>query len=144
MLAWAGRGTSLPAGFAALRMETNWLQCHAEETMPHGELVPKTFRAQHPVQLLCRALRLAPACYRRFELTARHPDTPLEITSGIVSVYVYGNNEHKASGGGAAKFGSVAKLAVAMRRFANAEGLIVQYLPDDQSIVVRSSQAEVI
>ena len=139
MLAWAGRGTSLPVGFAALRLETNWLHCYAEEMMPYTEAEAEAFGSRDPVQLLCRALRLAPACYRRFELTARHPDAPLEIASAVLCIY--GSDQRKSDGGKAAKFGSVAELAVSMRQHAAAEGLTVQYLPDDRSIVVCRLQA---
>ena len=80
LLAWRGEGTSLPLGFAALRMETFALRCVAMEAV---DSEARRRCTKDPVQLLCRALRMAPTCYRQFELVACQPDSALQITGNI-------------------------------------------------------------
>ena len=82
------------------------------------------------MQLLCRVLSLAPDCYRRFELTAKRPDGPLEIDSSVL--LPSGDSETRPG----LRFGTVAALAAAMSQFAEAEHLSVHLSPDERSIVV--------
>ena len=84
LLDWEGRGTQLPAGFATLRVEASWsLHCWATERVPQpGQQAAGRRCINNPVHLLCRALRMAPASYRRFELTTVRQQGPLALYNG--------------------------------------------------------------
>ena len=141
LLAWAGIGTRLPQGFTSLRLETNDLFCSAKERLPHA--VPEAElenRAGNPVQLLCRALRMAPGCYSRFELAAQYRTLPLTL-SGAVSVKSEDGQGWRGDGG--AQFDTVTELAAAMQQVAEMENLLVHLLPDEQTIAVSRSRNEV-
>ena len=135
MISWTGRGTRLPLGFETLRMETNWLHCQAnEQLLPHaGADDLQHPRTKDSVELLCRALQLAPACYRRFELATPQPDEPLILESEII---LKCGDEQEKHAGDAVGFVSVAGLAAAMRRFAAAESLRVLMSSDERSVIV--------
>jgi len=62
----------LPWGFAGLRIRAAQLRLDADEWLPH-ELEEGGSTGPEPAQLLCRALRLAPASYQWFELAAVKP-----------------------------------------------------------------------
>lgn len=129
MQAWEGKGTRLPRGFAVLRLENNWLHCGAEERVPRAEAEAKCL--SDSVQLLCRALRLAPRCYLRFELRAEHPEQSLKLRSTL-DLSCAGNKQTHT---GIAIFKSVVELAAAMQRFASVEELDVCLALDGQTIV---------
>ncbi len=143
MLAWQGPGTNLPADFAALRVETNELQISAEVRLPHAgrdSAEADRVRAETAVQLLCRALRLAPEHYRRFELAAEDTDRPLQI--GIVLSLVCGvvdeedDSDIDPADIDPAEFDDAAGLVAAMQQHAAAEGLSVTLSPDMDSVIV--------
>ena len=132
MPAWDGLGTPLPPGFAALRMETNWLRCHAMDEQPQAGPGPEaTRRIADPGQLLCRALQLAPACYRRFELAAARLGQPLEVSFELSC-----GGDKEASDGASATYASVAELTAAMQRFASAESVSVRLSSNEQTIIM--------
>ena len=108
-------------------METSILHFLASEGPPHSgpEVVD-------PVHLLCRAVRLAPAGYQYFELVAVGPDSPLKIAWSVFQM-----DEYSPSACGSATFTSSAELAAAMLQFSPLEHLVVQMLPDQQSIIIR-------
>ena len=114
----------LPPKFAALRTETNfmWLQCfrHARPDVPC---------TVNPVQLLCCALRRAPASYQFFELAAASPEKSLLILC---------SEEYDLTSDdcGAASFNDVPALADAMQQFAVAERLRVDLSPNQRTIVI--------
>jgi len=143
MIAWEFQ--SLPEGFAALRVETNHLKC-----WPRVELPPEAPGARDdvwmrdwvvsPVQLLCRTLRLAPACYQCFELAVASPKKHLTVSCGDgVSdsddrdMYPDNSDDDCVL----PTFKSVVELAAAMRRFAVVERLRVDVWPDERTIIVR-------
>ncbi len=144
MLAWEGPGTNLPANFAALHLETNELQISAEVRLPHAgtdSADADRVRAETAVQLLCRALRLAPEHYRRFELAAENTDRPLQI--GIVLSLVCGvvdteedDSDIDPADIDPAEFDDAAGLAAAMQQYAAAEELSVDVSPDMDSVIV--------
>ena len=90
------------------------------------------------MHLLCRALRLAPACYRHILLAAANPRAQLTVTGGVIL-----SEDHEHAPGQvdyardeAAHFSSAVDLAAAMRQFANAEGLSVHLSADEGSIMI--------
>ncbi len=133
MLNWEGRGTVFPPGFTTMRIETTSLLCWATERTPQPVPVAAGRCMKNPVHLLCRALRMAPACYCRFELTAKRQHLALHIFGGGIIHAGDRKNLHKDR---SVKFDSIADLAVAMLRYAAAESLRVRVLPDGQSIVI--------
>ncbi len=136
-MAWEGHGTKLPRGFAGLRMRgASRLQLQAEERLPR-EPEEGGRSALEPAQLLCRALRLAPACYRWFELAAAKPEAPLMLMAMTSLRW----DDMRASGMRMASFSGVAELAAALRRFAAAEGLVVCGAPGEASILMRRAGA---
>ncbi len=139
VLAFEGYGPTLPLGFAAIRMETNRLSCHATEQQPQARAGPEAARRSiDPVQLLCSALRLAPACYRRFELAFGYANEPLHVFGCVILTCWNATMSWTAT----ATFESIAKLAAAMQRSASAESLSVHLSPDVQSIIVRRVEGE--
>jgi len=80
LVRWGG-GSELARGFATLRLQSNRLQGRTEE-----QQCQSGHCTTDPVRLLCRMLRMAPACYRRFELAARCVDAPLQIQASILVV----------------------------------------------------------
>ena len=141
LTACKGRGTKLAWGFAALRMHFETLHCAAEEWSPQASRPDAGNRcATDPVQLLCRALRLAPECYRRFELTAARPDAALRVEANVVLSWnenACWDEDDKVYSRGEASFDSVAQLAAAMQRCAAEEGIEVALTSDDGTIIVR-------
>ncbi len=138
MLAWEGHGTTLPAGFAALRLDTNLLRLWVTERQPPAGPGSEALRdSTEPAQLLCRALRLAPACYRGFELAADQLNEPLKVF-GHVSLPC-GDPGSYAWHAATADYHSIAELAAALQRFASAESVSVQLSPDEQSVIMRRS-----
>jgi len=131
MLAWEGEGTDLPPGFAVLRLETNALYCGAVERLPQSRSGGNS--PMDPVQLFCRALRLAPHCYQRFELMAAYSGSALEVWSDLTLLCTDSENLHPRT----AKFESIAELAAAMQQFASVEKLDVCVSPDGQTIVAQ-------
>ncbi len=100
-----GHSTHLPLGFAALRMETNRLSCHATEGWDQPDALE---RNTAPVQLLCRALWLAPPYYASIELAADDPDEPLEVHGSVSQMCEDAGAPYSAT----ASFSSIAELAV--------------------------------
>ena len=122
-------------------METNRLSCHATEQQPQARAGPEAARRSiDPVQLLCSALRLAPACYRRFELAFGCDNEPLHVFGCLILTCWNATMSWTAT----ATFESIAELAAAMQRSASAEGLSMQLSPDEQSIVVRRVEGELL
>ncbi len=70
MVAWEGCTTALPQGFTALRLETICLTCYTGKRLAHVGSEAQRSCTSNAVHLLCRALRLAPACYRQFSIAA--------------------------------------------------------------------------
>jgi len=134
MLAWEGDGTELPPGFAVLRLETNALSCSAEERLQHAR--DKTKSSRDPVQLLCRALRLAPRCYRRLELAPQFPDKPLVIRGDLLLLCAGTKPFPRRDRDREATFANIAELAAAMQGFDAAEAINVCLTPDEQTIIV--------
>ncbi len=140
MLAWEACTTQLPLGFTALRLESSCLFCSAEEGLAHAGTQAQRACTGNAVHLLCRALRLAPASYRRFSLAADEPNAQLTVTGGVSVTDHDGDEPGAASASHAAlQFGSIADLAVAMGQFAAAEGLEVQLLLGESCMLVRRS-----
>ncbi len=131
MLAWAGRGTQLPLGFSALRMEMYRLHCWAEVRSSHAGRAYGRRCLTNPVHLLCRALRMAPSCYRRFELAAGYEKIHI-IGAGCLHVLGRQHTTH----GSKDVFDSITSLAAAMLRYASAENLSVALSPDESAILV--------
>jgi len=133
---WGGNGTSLPHGFAELRMDTNELMIWARERALDG---PKEGRckfrhAVDPAQLLCRALRLAPVCYQRFVWAASDPTEQLHIATDFdftCEHSIWSSNRNPA-----AAFDSVTQLATALQQYAAAEHITVSVSQDERSITV--------
>jgi len=140
MVAWEGHGTHLPPGFAVLRMETGQLRCQATEWQlragPGGSEAVR--RSTDPAQLLCRALRLAPASYSGFELMATGADKPLKLFSEVSLICGAAELGHAV----VAAYRSIAELAAALQQFASAEHVSVQLSSDEQSIVMRRNGQE--
>jgi len=130
MRAWEGVGTELPPGFATLRLETNALYCSAEEKLRRAGR--EAYCPDEPTQLLCRAMRLAPECYRRIEVAAAQPNKALTVRSNIILLCTDNNQSHHRD----ATFASVAELAAAMQRCESAEGVKVCLTPDARNVVV--------
>jgi len=130
LLSWTCCRTFLPAGCAVLRLEANRLSCNAEDQLTPSGAPSQRPRTRNPVQLLCRALSLAPECYRRFEVTAKSPDEPLQVDSSVL--LPSGVSETYPG----MRFGTVAALAAAMGQFAAIERLSVHMSADERSIVV--------
>lgn len=135
LLDWAGRGTQLPAGFATLRVEASWsLHCWATERVPQPWQQAAGRRCiNNPVHLLCRALRMAPASYRRVELTTVRQHGQLTVYSGGDT---YAGERRTLHQDRASMAHSAAELGAAMRLYAAEEGLSVHVSPDEQSVVV--------
>ena len=91
-----------------------------------------------PLQLMCRALRLTPACYSYFELSAANPHAPVHIEARVsLSGWYSGPNSVE----GAVSFDSIAELATAMSQFAVMEGLRMRMLPGARGIVLQRANA---
>ena len=131
---WDG-GSELARGFATLRLQTNRLQGRTEE-----QQCQSGHRTTDPVQLLCRMLRMAPACYRRFELAARRLDAPLQIQASILVVGGDWSHE-RLFRSKIVSCDGVAELAAAMRPCAQTEGLTVSVAPDEQSVILCRADA---
>ena len=143
MLGWKGPGTNFSLDFAALRVETNVLRISAKVLVPRAGPLADCVDAQRAcaepaVQLLCRALRLAPKNYRRFEL-APDPDKPLMI--GVYLKLRCGLQETEPDIESAV-FHDIAGLAAAMQQFAAGEELSVALSPDWQTVIVRRAGTE--
>jgi len=137
---WEGDGTALQWGFATLRMETNRVQWRATERLATlGQWAIGQYTTD-PAELLCRALRLAPACYRHFELTAAAPETPLELSSAVLLVWAA--EPETTTHDRVASFDSVGELAAELRRCAQAEGLSVQLSQDERTVVLSRDRIE--
>ena len=139
MLAWEGGGTLLPLGFTTLRIQAKRLQCWARIRLPAAGRAAAERCIDDPVHLLCRALRMAPPCYRQFELVAGQDNLPPRIAGGG---WVYIGDDKTMHGEDVAQFDSMTQCAAAMRRFAAAEGLSVHVPPDERSIIVRRVATE--
>ncbi len=134
MVAWEGFGTKIAQGFAALRMRTNGLVCWAEEWMRADARY-----TTEPVQLLCRTLALAPACYRRFELAHAQPEELLCVEAHVsLRCHADVPAVHRSF---AKSLHTMQELVVAMQRFAAAEGLVVARTPQTGVIVVSRANA---
>jgi len=135
MVAWEPCTTAFPQGFTALRLEANRLSWLASERMAHVGSEAQRACTGNAGQLLCRALRLAPACYRQFSLAAqprKGPRMQLEIRDNLLDEPGGYGHEYSAT-----DFDSVAGLAAAMGQFAPGEGLSVQLSPDASCVIVR-------
>jgi len=139
MSVWQGDGTNLAWGFAAVRIQTNQLECLANEgpTLAGSKAAPR--RTIHPLQLLCRALRLAPTSYCRFEITAAQPDAPIivvsvtEGNSALDQLYLDQAGTFECC---------VAELAAWMRSFATREGISVVLSEDERVVTLGRDRAE--
>ncbi len=135
VVAWEGCTAALPRGFAALHLETSGLSCMVRKRLAHLVSEAQSTRTVDAVHLLCRALRLAPACYRHFLLSApplEGPRTQLKVMGTLLGepgslTHTYVREE----------FDSAADLAAAMGQFASVEGLNVQLSPDASCVIVR-------
>ncbi len=76
MVAGEHCATTFPQGFTALRLETNRLICTATKRLAHVGSGAQRSCTGNAVHLLCRALRLAPACYRQFAFAAYPREGP--------------------------------------------------------------------
>ena len=140
LVAWEGCTTALPQGFTALHLETSGLSCIVAKRLAYLVSEAQSTCTIDAVHLLCRALRLAPACYRRFSLSAHPlegPRTQLKVMGTLLAepgslTHTYVREE----------FDGVAGLAAAMGDFAGVEGLNVQLSQDGSCIIVRRSGNE--
>ena len=83
MLAWGDEGSRLAEDFAALRLETSWVQLQTVAQPPAAGSKADWSPCTDPSQLLCRALRMAPASYRQFTVAALRPDGRLRIEAAV-------------------------------------------------------------
>ena len=124
---------TLPRGFGAVRLETPKLQCDAvERPREDGRYT------MDPVQLLCRALQMAPANYRRFELTP----CAIELVHVEAEVAVLDGNDDAIHRSSATSWYTVPELAAAMRWTLTAQGLGVRLSSDEETINVCRDSAE--
>ena len=139
MSGWQGDGTDLARGFSTIRMVTNQWECSAKEGPPLAGSAATACDAVgiHPLQLLCRSLRLAPTSYRRYEIAARSY-TPLIVAADLRA----DGDGNQANPRKVAGFHSVAEFAVALRPSATKEGLSVQMLAHEQIVVLSRDGAE--
>ena len=136
MTDWVGQGTNLPADFAAVHAETNVLHISTRVLVPHAgrnSVEAQKIRAETAAQLLCRALRLAPTSYRRFELAPKDPDKPLTIS---VDLQLQCGLETTEPDIASASFDDAAGLAAAMQQYAAVEELSVNVSPDMASVII--------
>ena len=136
MLAQQGQCTDIPDGFSVFRLETNNLICSAKVLLPPTAADAQQAWKGDAVQLLCRALRLAPACYCRFELAPSSfmGDAMAEIEGEVQLISGSQRSWHIPS---TAFFEDFAEFAAAMQRVAVGEGLSVQLSQNQRSIIVR-------
>ena len=127
----------LPWGFAGLRIRAARLRLKAEEWLPH-EPEEGGSTGPEPAQLLCRALRLAPASYQWFELAAVKPGAPLTLLAMMRMSWEEGwaflDNQ-------TAIYVSAAELVAALQRFAAAEGVEVCASADKGTILLTRAGA---
>ena len=143
MVAWEGDGTDITWGFAAIRVETGRMQCIAEEQPLDDQPGACTRQTTDPVQLLCRALRLAPACYRRLELKPDKWDMPFCIGGEMYYDWMDRDNAYdRLYANTPASFDSISELAAALQRCAAAEGLTVHCRLDELIVVLSRNSAE--
>ena len=133
-MAWEGLDTNTAEGFDALRFVTNRVQCVAERASAGSEAT--AHRTLHPLQLLCRALHLAPPSYHRFELAAAQPDEPLYIQADTTLTWPDRTGYQRRCCGRMLGFDSVATLAVALQPIAVAEGLRLHVLGEGGLVVL--------
>ena len=134
-------GTLLPLGFPVLRVKSNRLHCVERLWAPGGKPAPPWVPPANAVQLLCRALRLVPRSYHRFELLPDAGDPhelngPLKVSGSVRFVHPDTGRKVARHDLDDAVFDSVTDLANATQHFAAAEHLTVQLSPDMGSIVV--------
>ena len=139
VVAWDGGTTELPQGFSTLRLEATRLICGVTKQLAQVGSEPQRFCTGDAAHLLCRALRLAPTCYRHFSLAARPLDgSPTQLKVMGISWNIAGEEPDSDTDIHVLEdFGSVAGLAAAMGQFAAVEGLSVQLSPDASCILVR-------
>ena len=135
---WQGDGTDLPWGFAVVRMITTQWECLAKEGPPLAGSSATACPTLHPLQLLCRTLRLAPTSYRRYEIVAQPPNALL-IVAADMRADQDGNQTHVRKVEG---FRGVAEFAAALRPFAVREGISVQLIAGEQVVVLSRDAAE--
>ncbi len=143
MVAWEGDGTNVTWGFIAVRVETNRVQCLAEENPLDDGPGPHARHTTDPVQLLCRALRLAPACYRRLELVPDQSYMPFHVGGEVFYSWTDRDNAYdRLHDNAPASFDSVGELAAALQRCAAAEGLSVHCSTDERIVVLSRDSAD--
>lgn len=136
--------TELSWGFTTLRMETNWVQLLLRERLPLATPQADERRAGplvDPLQALCRSLRLAPTSYRRFEWAPAQLGAPLQVETDIFDSRdrdYFASSPHSR----VTCSKSAAKLAAALRPFANAEGITVDVMLEDQVVVLSRNSSE--
>jgi len=86
-----------------------------------------------PVHLLCRALRMAPASYGRFELATAPENYPLELIGGGT---VWVGDQRMPHNFKTVTLDSAARLGAAMQHCAAAESLSVHMSPDKRRVIV--------
>jgi len=118
------------------------VQCWAAESHRVASK-SRPWSPSNPVELLCLALQLAPACYRHFELRAAQLHSKLQLEAdkdGEMSRHQ--QRIGQARRGAVKDFHSAAKLAAAMRRW-GAEDLLVRLSANLRSIIVgRATDAD--
>ncbi len=127
---------------ASLRsaIQTNKLHCTAIERLPHDSVPEEAtarLRTRSSLQLLCRALRLAPPCYCRLEMAAEQPHEMLTIDSDLRLRCLDGSDTDDR--GEPVGFHSGFALAAAMQQSAAAEHVTVCLPPDERSVTVLRS-----
>ncbi len=144
MVAWESCATAFPRAFTALRLEANWLWCMVSKRLAHDGSGAQRSCTGDAVHLLCRALRLAPVCYRQFSFAAHLLDGRRNKLR-VMGILLNNDEDEPGSHGHTylrREFGSVADLAAAMGQFAGIEGLSVQLSLDACCIVVHRSGDE--
>ena len=117
----------------------NHLECEAKEGPSLAGSGAATRRTIHPLQLLCRALRLAPTSYRRFEITAAQPDAPISVScategnSALDQLYMNHADTFECC---------VAELAAEMQAFAIRESVSVALSEDERVVTLGRDRAE--
>jgi len=135
MLAWGDQGSRLAEDFAALRLETSWVRLLTVEQLPAGGSKADWSPCTDPAQLLCRALRMAPASYCHFTVAALRPGGRLRIEAAVHCDWE-ARALQRDRRGTTTSFRSVGQLAAAMQRFAAAERLTVHLSADQQDILI--------
>ena len=129
-------GASLPEDLAAFQVDANDRHISAKVLLLRAatdSLEAQRVCAETAIQLLRRALRLAPASCCCFEPEAENPVRPLMIN---VELQLRCGRHETEPDVASAALNDAAGLAAAMQQFAAAQGPSVDVSPDLESVIV--------